>query len=189
MSRWNRTRFGGRVIFAAMLILGLGVMTSAQAQIGQFDISQLLQQFGTLTGQDGTSQTPTTLPTTPDTGTGTGTGTRQPTITGETQFNTTSGGALALRRPGIYIQNAMSVQGATNEFIDGSAVEQPDSFYKETFDTIALGVIDQFTSLIESLNLLSGLAGGIPGIGGGTGGTSTIPNAATTGAGTTTTIP
>jgi|CXWL01.1.fsa_nt_gi hypothetical protein len=184
----KRSPLSIRIAFICVMCIGLGVLASAQAQIGGIDISQLLQQFGTLTGQGGITQTPTTPTTTQPTTPGTGTGVRQPTITGETQFNTASGGALGLRRPGIYIQNAMAVQGDTNEFIDGSAVQEPDNFYKSTFDQIALGVIDQFTSLIESLNLLSGL-GGLAGTGTGSTGTSTISNPATTGAGTTTTLP
>ncbi len=157
----------------------------------QPDINQLLQQFGPLLGLTGTTTgtttdttgttttTPTDGTTTPPTDGTDGTG-PQPTIITD-QFTTVTGGALQARRPGLMIQRAIAVQSGSAMPSGAGPADEP-SFFRETFDMIALDFIDMLTNLLSSLNILGSLDGtGSPGTGSG----STIPNAATSGQGTT----
>ena len=104
------------------------------------------------------------------------TGGRQPIV--QNQFTTTSGGALQLRRPGLYIQQGFAVQNGQGSF-PGAPEEEP-SWVRQTTDTIALDFINVFTDLFGALNAIigsinpsSGSAAFVP-----------ISNAATTGQGT-----
>lgn len=157
----------------------------------QPDLNQLLQQFGPLLGLTGT----TTGITTQSDGTGTTTqpatpptaeeGGPQPTIVGN-QFTTTTGGALLARRPGLMTQRAMAVQSGAVE-LQGNFVDEP-SWFIETRNDITDILFDTANGIVSALNALFAFDNPLT-PGGSTGGTTTIPNAATSGGGTTTPIP
>ncbi len=81
--------------------------------------------------------------------------TRQPIVTD--QFNTTSGGALQLRRPGLYVQQGIAVQNGGAGFIDGGEIVAPHSFIGQTIRDIFTIIID---SINDALSLLAGPFGG-----------------------------
>lgn len=192
MQRMNRS--GGSKKRTLLLIVGtvMGIgIGGALAQIvpstgNGTDIATLLQQFGALfgSGTGTTTTTDTTTGTTTTTQPSAGSG-RQPIV--EDQFTTTSGGSLQVRRPGIWIQNAMAVQAGESEFLTGDVPAEPDNFFKSTADTIFMNLIDLFTNILSGLNVFASASSGLPAIGGtttGTGGTTSIPNGTTSGAGT-----
>jgi hypothetical protein len=139
-----------------------------------------------------------------DTGTGTGTGTGTDTGTGtpttqpsgptetppsivENQFTTTGSAALQARAPGLFIQHARAVQDGSVT-LTGDAVDDPG--FAETLTTdISNVVLNTWSGIFSSINTFLGALGGFGGVdSGGTGTTGTIPNAATSGQGTTTPI-
>lgn len=181
----------------AVIALIMSSVVTAQTTTtttGQPDINQLLQQFGPLLGLGGTTTgvTPTTTPTdgtttppttTPPTG-GDGTG-PQPTIV-TNQFTTTTGGALGARRPGLMIQRAIAVQSGS-VVPSGNYTSEP-GWVGQTIEDIGLTVVDTFSGLIDAFGALLGIGDIFDPGNGGTGGGNTLPNAATTGGGTTTPI-
>lgn len=184
------------------LAVSIGPLSSEQAMAqldtGGVDINQLFQQFGPLlgltgglgTGTDGlTGDTGDGTTTTPTTTTTTGAMGRQPLTT---ELRNVGREGLNNRRPGQWIQNAIAVHNGTDEFITGDVPEETPNFFRETFDTIAMDSLDLFSTILTAFNGLLSAGTGLPTIGGtddGNGGTTTtIPNPATTGAGTTTPI-
>lgn len=109
-------------------------------------------------------------------GTSAPTGGRQPII--QNQFTTTSGGALQIRRPGLYIQQGIAVQNGQGNF--SGVPEEELGWVRETADNIALDFINVFTDLFGMLDTLIGS------INPGSGSAAFVPisNAATTGQGT-----
>lgn len=195
MPRMIRRRFGMKreswfLIAIAMTGVGVGAaLAQVTPSTGGTDIATLLQQFGSLfgSGTGTTGTTGTTTPTTPTTTTQPGEGGRAPTVISN-QFNTTQGASLQERSPGVWIQNAIAEHEGTSEFLTGDATEEPPNFFKATFDQIALGLINELTTLLSGFNLMAGV-NPTPNPGDGTngsttGGLTTIPNATTTGAGT-----
>ena len=81
--------------------------------------------------------------------------TRQPIVTD--QFNTTSGGALQLRRPGLYVEQGIAVQNGGAGFFDGGEIVDPHSFIGQTIRDIFTIIID---SINDALSLLAGPFGG-----------------------------
>ena len=81
--------------------------------------------------------------------------TRQPIVTD--QFNTTSGGALQQRRPGLYIQQGIAVQNGGTGFFDGEEEVAPHSFIGELVRDIFVTILD---TINQALSLLTGSFGG-----------------------------
>jgi hypothetical protein len=180
------------IVLAAALAL-TPTSASAQATGGQVDLNQILQQFGPLLGglggiggipTDGTGTT--TQPAEPPTDGGAGSMTRQP-ITNSLDSVNREG--LSNRSPGIWIQNAQAVANGDTEFFTGVPEEEPN-FFRATFNEIFTIFTDTFSAIITGANVLIAANTGIPPIDGGMNGTGVgmIPNSATTGAGTTTTL-
>lgn len=106
--------------------------------------------------------------------------TRQPIV--GNQFSTTTNGALQERRPGTYVQQGTAVQQGSADFIVGDAMPAEPGFYRETFELLALQVIDIISQLLQSLNLLTG-ANPLSGLTDGLGLTGNITNPLTNGGG------
>lgn len=118
---------------------------------------------------------------------------RQPIVTN--QFNTTTGGALQSRRPGLYVQQGIASTQGSLSFLTGD-VPIEESFIRESAGLIMQSVFDSILGLVNTLsagasfgifdgvfNTLSGLFGGMPA------GPTPIPNPTTAGAGVMTPIP
>jgi hypothetical protein len=124
-------------------------------------------------------------------------GERQPAII-TNQFNTTSGGSLNERRPGLMIQQAIALNQGT-DILTGD-IPPDDTFFQDTFYMIFEAIIDGVSNFLQTLNLAStfgdfdlpfldgGLGDGL-GNGDSTPDMVTIPNSTTTGQGNTTTVP
>lgn len=87
--------------------------------------------------------------------------TRQPIVTD--QFNTTSGGALQLRRPGLYVQQGIAVQNGGTGFFDGEEEVAPHSFIGQLVRDIFVTILD---TINQALSLLTGSFGGDSPLGG-----------------------
>lgn len=194
MMRTNATRKSLVIGGALALALTISLVPRAESQISTTDINQLIDQItsggfdpSTIPGLTGT------IPT--DTGTGTDDGTdpdngngapteRVPQVVSN-QFTTVQGGSLQARRPGLWIQQGIAFRATGEPALSGDVPNEP-GFFKETLLLMFDEVIDSINDFINTINL--GLAlGDITG-GGGIGGITPIPNAATTGQGTSTPI-
>lgn len=119
---------------------------------------------------------------------------RQPIVTN--QFNTTTGGALQARRPGLYVQQGIAETQGNNALLTGDVPVQT-SFFHDSAVSIMQSVFDSILNLVNSLGagapiLVDNIFNSLGGLGGGGGGTMTpmtIPNPTTAGAGTMMTIP
>lgn len=186
---------GGSIgILAAVacgVILGAARPASAQVLPQQTgDLTQLLQTFGGLGGLQnllgGTTGTTTTntTGTTNQVTTTQPVGDSQPTIVSN-QFTTTSSGALNERAPGLMVKRSIAVQTGEVE-IPGEVTEEV-SFFRDTFNKVLDQTLGTISDALTAINTLLGTAAG-GGVNGGGSTIGTIPNAATTGQGTSTPI-
>jgi hypothetical protein len=161
----------------AVALLVFLMPSPAQAQVSNLQdlIQNLLGQTGTTSTPTGTTststgQTPTSVPTS---------GTRQTIITN--QFTSATGGAIASRRPGLWVEQSIAVHQGDTSFFTGVPAEQPN-FFKSTFDqifaqltTVTQGLLDAINTFVQNTFKPGGSTGG-------GGGTPFTP--ATTGQGT-----
>lgn len=162
-------------LFVAASVVSIAT-SAAQAQLADLQsiIQNLLQTGGQpttpTTGQTPTTQTPTQVPTS---------GTRQTIITN--QFASNSAGALQARRPGLWLQQAIAVNGGDTSFFTGVPEEEPN-FFVDTFNQVFSQITTVIQGLLDGINTLvqnTLRPGGAAGTGGGTAFTP-----ATTGQGT-----
>lgn len=181
------------VIGVVSLLCLVGVVGPAQGQtttsIRPSTITSILEGLqggssttgtGTTTATGTTSTTEQQVGTTPLTG-------RQSTISN--QFTAATGGAISLRRPGLWVQQGIAEhEGALD--IPGDVPEEPPNFFRDTFDLMAQNVLDLFSGILDGVN---GLITAFRSSGSG-GNNSTVtfvppPNATTTWQSTPQTIP
>lgn len=181
------------LLTAVALVVILCATRPASAQVlpqQTGDLTQLLQTFGGLGGLQ--NLLGGTTGTTGTTGTGTTgqvtttqpVGDSQPTIVSN-QFTTTSSGALNERAPGLMVKRAIGVQTGDVE-IPGEVTEEV-SFFRDTFNKVLDQTLGTISDALTAINTLLGTAVG-GGVGNGSGTVGRIPNAATTGQGTSTPI-
>lgn len=145
-----------RMTAGRMLCLGLGIAAA----------TVILAMF-LMSGNSAAAQDNGGIPTTPDEpGTTPPTDGRQPIVTN--QFDTTGAGAIQLRRPGLYIQQGIAINGGDDSYFTGVPEEQPN-FFRDTFDklledalfTPISDLLSAFNFFIQSLSTGSGGQGGI----------------------------
>ena len=178
MNRTSSRSFGNIVFVLAVIAAGLLLLfadpVSAQTTTGTTS--------GTTTGTT-TNQPGTTPPS----------GTRQGTITN--QFNSATAGSIATRAPGTWISQAIAEHNGDTTFLTGTVPTETPNFFRDTFNKIFTEIATSIQTLLSGLNALitssTGTGTGTGGTGTGTGTTAftPIPNATTTGQGTTTTLP
>jgi len=192
----NPTRKSLIIGSALALSATIALVPRAESQISNTDINQLIDQI-TGGGFDPTSipgVTGTTTDTGTDDGTGTGDGSgtdggtgapteRVPQVVGN-QFTTVQGGSLQARRPGLWIQQGIAFRATGEPALSGDVPNEP-SFFKETLLLMFEEVVNSINDFFDTINL--GLAFDDI-LGGGGSGLTPIPNAATTGQGTSTPI-
>lgn len=164
------------------LVVGVGLVATvsgpAAAQTSGQSVTNLIQQFlqGAGTTQQ-TTGTTTSQPTEGPTGTTPLKG-RQSTISN--QFTAATGGGIATRRPGLWVEQGIAEHNGTLD-IPGDYTPPPHSFFRQTFDMMAQDVLTLFSNILTGVDTLITSAGSSSG----GGGSSTItfvppPNASTT---------
>jgi len=188
----------------AQTTTGTTTPTTTQPQV---NLNQILQALGGLNGLGGLIGQTTGGTTTGGTTTGgttTGGTTTGGTTTGGTtggqaqvpfiiqdQFTTTKGASLSARSPGLWVKQAMGMQDGSVTVSAAQATEPFNgNFFKDTGEKITLAIIQYFQTLLTTANAAIGASTGLTGSTGTTTTTGTSTSgSATSGAGTTTTVP
>ncbi len=172
------------VVGVATVAFALATETGGQALAQSVDATDLLESF-LQTGQD-TTTTQTTQTSEPEVGTTPLTDTRQTTVTN--QFTAATGGAIQLRRPGLWVQQGIAEHNGAMTF-SGDVPEETPNFFKSTFDQMNFAFLDVVSGLFT---MIDSFISSFRGSGGGSsGGTVFVgpPNGVTTWQGTSQTIP
>ncbi len=80
--------------------------------------------------------------------------TRPPFII-QNQFNTTSGGSLQLRSPGLMVQAGIA-EATGQVVVEGNAVQPVPNFFVDTFEMLFMQLLEEITAFIQSLSTLIG---------------------------------
>lgn len=188
-SRSVRRRGLGRflVVGVATAAFVLAAETNGQALAQSVDATDLLESFLQANQGSQTNQTTQTTQTAEsEVGTTPLTDTRQTTVTN--QFTAATGGAIQLRRPGLWVQQGIAEHSGAMTF-SGDVPEETPNFFKSTFDQMNFAFMDVVSGLFT---MIDSFISSFRGSGGGSSsGTVFVgpPNGVTTWQGTSQTIP